>query len=500
MGKIPNIIEALESPALFGPVVGPLKSWAQWLCFLRTLYGLPFNEEDAAIFKACTGREAPAAGGYPEAYAIVGRRGGKSRVVSLIAAYEAIFGGWTDRLSPGERGWIFVIATDKMQAKICLDYCRSALKLFPDLIEREYQDEIHLTNRISIATRTASYRASRGYTTALAICDEAAFFHDENSANPISEILTSILPGLMSGGRLICISTPFGRMGLLWEMHKNFFGKESDILVWQASTQTMNPTFSDAVRQRLIARDPVSMRSEFDATFREDIEAFIPLELLTAAATREQSLPDLRNRYVAFCDPSGGRQDSMTLAICHIEGDHVLLDRIEEKKSPFDPAEVVTEFSALLKAFGIAKCTADRFGGVWVSDSFKKQGITIEMSDLSASDIYLEFQPLLSMGKVKILKSDRLLLQLQQLERRTGSGRDRVDHPAGAGSHDDLANAVAGACVFASRNRIVTLADMEKRLPIKSGHNIPRFIERASEQALEDEMADFLGGGRIVRR
>jgi hypothetical protein len=330
------------------------------------------------------------------------------------------------------------------------------------------------------------------------IADEIAFWRDENSANPAEEVINSILPGLLPGAKLIGISTPYGRMGFLYNVHKEYFGRLSDILIWQASTKTMNPTFSDVTIRRLISRDPSTFRAEFDATFREDIEAFIPLELLTACATRTLALPDLRFRYNAFCDPSGGRIDSMTLAICHIEGEKILLDRLEEFASPFDPGEVIASFSGLLKSYGIRTVTADRYGGVWVEDSFKKNGIAMETSDLPASDIYLNFQPLLSMGKVELLNDDRLLMQFQMLERRTRSGgRDLIDHPPG--THDDCANAAAGAVVFAARNKFLSLEEMSKLLPVIGPHGLPARAEDQKRRDAEEEMREFLGGNRIVK-
>jgi hypothetical protein len=488
----PTLLEAVASPLLFGSLFPDTSTWSNWLTFLRTLYGLPFGEKDAEVFKTCTAREQPKADGYEEAYCIVGRRGGKSRIASLIASFEAVLGNWAERLSPGERGWIFLVATDRSQAAICLNYIRSALALFPDLIERESMEEIHLTNRISIGVKTCSFRASRGFTTCCVIADELAFWRSEESANPAAEVLNSILPGLMEGAKLVGISTPYGKLGYLWQVHKDYFGQDSDILVWQAGTKYMNPTYSDATIRRLVARDPSVFRAEYDGTFRDEITSFLPLELITASMTRQQTMPDAKQRYTAFCDPSGGRQDSMTLVVCHSEGEKILLDRMEERTSPFDPATVVTEFSDLMKAFGIRGCTADRFGGVWVSDAFKKCGIKMEMSDLSASDLYLEFQPLLSMGRVALIENPRLLLQLQCLERRCVSGgRDKVDHAPGG--HDDLANAVAGACVEASRRRTLTPKEMELRLPVL--HPPAEDTETLMDQYMRGE-----GGNRIIKR
>jgi phage terminase large subunit-like protein len=48
---------------------------------------------------------------------VIGRRGGKSRVLALIAAYLSVFRDWTPYLSPGERAHVVVIAADRKQAQ-----------------------------------------------------------------------------------------------------------------------------------------------------------------------------------------------------------------------------------------------------------------------------------------------------------------------------------------------------------------------------------------------
>ena len=40
----PNIIQAMESPDFFQPVFKDLSTWANWMIFLKSLYGLPQNE------------------------------------------------------------------------------------------------------------------------------------------------------------------------------------------------------------------------------------------------------------------------------------------------------------------------------------------------------------------------------------------------------------------------------------------------------------------------
>jgi hypothetical protein len=71
-----NILEALDDKNLFAPHFrGP--SWASWRAFLAALFALPMGADDAAIYRAATGRHCNPATPFNEAALIVGRRGGK---------------------------------------------------------------------------------------------------------------------------------------------------------------------------------------------------------------------------------------------------------------------------------------------------------------------------------------------------------------------------------------------------------------------------------------
>ena len=71
------------------------------------------------------------------------------------------------------------------------------------------------------------------------------------------------------------------------------------------------------------------------------------------------------------------------------------------------------------------------------------------MADRTKSDIYREFLPLVTSGRLELLDDPRLIKQLLALERRVSrAGRDTIDHAFG--EQDDLANAVAGALVAAT--------------------------------------------------
>ena len=155
--------------------------------------------------------------------------------------------------------------------------------------------------------------------------------------------------------------------------------------------------------------------------------------------------------YFGFVDPSGGRQDSMTLGIAHKDEDKkVVLDVLREQKPPFQPKIVVKEFSEILKAYGIDQVESDRYAGEWVNEAFRDHEIEVKNSELTASEIYLNFLPLVANGTVELLDNKRLKAQLAGLERRTRfGGKDLITHYPGG--HDDVANAAAGALVMASK-------------------------------------------------
>ncbi len=335
----PGVIEAFLEPGWFGKAFPRPESWSKWLVFLKAVFGEALDEKELDIFKACTGLEAPREGGYREVYSICGRRSGKSRISAYIAAYTAVLGPFSGMLAPGERAWEFIIATDRQQAGVVFGYIKALLsECRPDLIGRELSDELHLTNGISIGVKTASFRAGRGYSTALIILDELAFLRNEESANPAADIIVSLLPGRMKGAKLVGISTPYSKAGYLYDIWREFYGKESKVLIWHAGTRLMNPTLDEETIQDLLERDPIVYSAELNADWREDVSSYIDEAILRACMTRQTEVPDAEHhRYRAFVDASGGKSDSMCLALGYTEGTKAVITRVEEWRAPSIP-------------------------------------------------------------------------------------------------------------------------------------------------------------------
>lgn len=451
-----TILDAIADPQLFAPWFKSAETWAAWFAFLATLFALPMTASQLATYRECTGRNEPPSSAASEAWLVIGRRGGKSFIMALVAVFLACFFDYRRYLSPGERATIMVIAADRRQARIVLRYVRALLSRIPMLsrmVEREAVESFDLVNETTIEVHSASFRSTRGYTLAAVIADEIAFWPTDDAAEPDYEVLNALRPGMATipNAMLLCASSPYARRGALWDAHRRHFGRDGDpILVWQAGTRTMNPTVRQSVIDEAMERDPASASAEFGAQFRSDIESFVSREAVQdciAVGVRERPFVS-GVAYRCFLDPAGGSgQDSMTLAIAHKEDNAAILDVVRERRPPFSPDDVVNEFAALIKSYGIRKVAGDRFGGEWCREPFRKHGIEYTLSELPKSGLYQAFLPVLNSKRADLLDHDRLFNQLVSLERRTSrGGKDSIDHPPG--QHDDLANVVAG--VFSS--------------------------------------------------
>jgi hypothetical protein len=456
-----SILRAMDHAKLFGSHFrGP--SWDAWRAFLAALFALRMSENQLAIYRVCTGRTEAPTQPFREAAMVCGRRGGKSRVLALLAVYVACFIDHAAHLAAGEVATVAVIASDRRQARTVLRYILGLLRAVPALaatIEGETAESVTLTNSVVLEVHTASYRVTRGYTLAAVLADEIAFWPTEDSANPDLEIIRAVRPGLASlpHSLLLLASSPYARRGVLWNTYRSHFGKDdASVLVWQASTERMNPTVDQAIIAEAREEDPAAASSEYDAQFRDDIAAFVSREIVHACTVPGRfEVPPMPNcKYHAFVDPSGGSADSMTLAISHAVGDAgVMLDAVREVRPLFSPEDVVTEFATLLQFYGLSRVTGDRYAGEWPRERFRVHGITYDLSEKPKREIYRDVLPMLNAGRCELLDLPRLATQFCGLERRTArGGRDSIDH--GPGGHDDVANAAAGALLLAEKPKV----------------------------------------------
>ena len=361
----PTILEALRDPALFGGMGFDKPSWDRWRVFLTALFGLPMAPEQLEIFKHHTERST--APDKPSRYAtlIVGRRGGKTRSLALIATYLAACIDHSAHLVAGERAVIACIAKDRQQARVLLGYITGFLKenpLFAGLIETEQAESVNLNNSVSIEVHTASIGAPRGRTFLAVLADECAFWVTSEGANPDTEVINAVRPGLSTipYSILLIASSPYARRGILYSNFAKYYGKDdAPVLVWRGTTPEMNSNLiGDPLIAEMVLEDYERAQAEFFAEFRSDITEFISREAIKSVLAHgvKELPPGGEVVYQAFTDVSGGSADSFTMAIGHMEPNGIAVLDVLRITTIFTN-NIIKKYSSLLKSYKINHIT-----------------------------------------------------------------------------------------------------------------------------------------------
>ncbi len=346
--KLVTMREALESDGYFGRLLAG-DSWRAWRGLLVAIVGEELTEDERGPFQSLTGRKREPLEPVEEFWAVIGRRGGKTRATAILAAYIAGCVDHRETLAPGERGALPILAASTAQASQAFNFVSGIFATAPNLkglLENETADTISLASGVDITIRPASFRTIRGITAIAAIADEIAFWRSDDSANPDTEILRALRPALATtGGLLAAISSPHAKRGELYNTFKRHYGPNGHplILVAKAPSRTMNPSLSQRVVDRAYEEDPEAASAEYGAEFRGDLAIFVNRDAIEGSVAQGVTVraPVSGHAYVGFVDPSGGSNDSMTMAVAHDENGCAVLDYVGERKPPFSPESVV---------------------------------------------------------------------------------------------------------------------------------------------------------------
>jgi len=472
----PSIIEFVTDPQLLGLSI----SLAQ-KTLLKSIYGEPLDRTELDVFRRCTGRATYPAHVFPEVTVISGAQSGKnSRVGCPLVVYESVFGGHEALIEHGEPVRIVLVAQDRAGTDIALSYVRDAFTrpLLASRVARVLASSIELTNGLIIECYPCTKSAMRGRMIPLAVMDEVAFYRLEGSVNEDREIETSIRRGQIAipAAKLIKISTPYMRSGLIYEDHKTYFGTDSpDVLIWQSSSAEMNPeriTTSQLARAARVT-DPARYRREYEAIFSEDVRAFLADAWIESAIMIGRGMlpyqPGLK--YVGAVDTSGGGDDAFTLSIVHAEGQGATRRVVQDicrgwskpRAAETNLEGAVQEIAAIVRSYGgLSTVYSDRYAARWPREAFKRYGVAVvdatvrgpdgTQTYLDRSAAYLEVEPLFAAGLIAIVDNPTLHRELRNLERRPSQGgKDRIDHPRG--QHDDYSNALCLAAAIAGQGR-----------------------------------------------
>lgn len=473
----PSIVEFVTAKRMLALRISPAQE-----TLLRWIYGLPLvNDEQREISRHCLQREGePPEGGFPDVTVLAGARSGKgSRIGAPIVCYEACFGGHEKHLGKGERATIPLVAQDQRATAIDFELVKAYFQtpLLAKMVEDVLATTIKLKNHVTIACFPCTLRSLRGWSIPVAVLDEVAFFRLEGQADSDAEIQASVRRGGVAfpDTRLVKISTPYLKSGVLYDDFKSSFGKDDpDRLVWRAPSKLMNPSLGGARLERERRLDPSRFAREFEAEFAEDVDSFLPTAWIEGAVvTGRHQLPPVEDRtYYAAIDVAGAgtskRADAFTLSIVHAEGQgasrKVVQDLLKgwrgSRTHVMDLESIVAEIAEILKPYGLRRVGGDAYGGGWCSQAFPRHGLEYVVSSLDKSQAYLACEPLFAEGRIELLDHEVLIRELKNLEKRPKpGGKITVDHPKGS-FHDDHANSLCLAAAHVARQRASIMPDL----------------------------------------
>jgi len=451
----------LSKPETFNPialiksknVIGDTLSVAQETC-LRALYGLPLDAEQHAIYERATLKSTYSAREYREACIICGRRSGKdSRLAANTAVIEALFR--EHKLATGERGYVIIVAPTRKQASVCFQYILARLENSPSMramIAGDPHDcEVDLVNGITISVLAANQRTARGFSICCCIFDEEAFFYDDaTNANPASEILKAVRPGMASfpNAKLIRISSPFAKVGNLWESWRDR-EKHPEVLTWKLDTRTMNPALDRAFLDAEERRDPESFEREYGANFYESASAFLPSDAVESCVQRGRyELPYQPGVACYAALDVAFKGDFFAFALVHRAANKVIQDFVRSWKgsrsNPVNLSQVLSEIVGTLKLYQCRKIYGDSVCSEPVRQALAAQGVTFEQATTlgaRAAPIWSTLRTLITSREMELLDDSQTIAELKRLELIvTSGGNQRVEASSG---HDDRAVVLA---------------------------------------------------------
>jgi hypothetical protein len=284
----PTIVEFATDPELLALTLSPAQE-----TLLRAIYGLELSPDQLELWQQYTGRTVYPAHPFREVTVVAGARAGKdSRIAAPIALYEALFGGHPAHLAKGERAVIPCVAADHRGTRVLYGYLHDYVvhaPLLHGMVEDVLADELRLIDRTSIVTFPSRAAAVRGWSIPAAVMDELAFWRLEGQADSDAEIQAALRRGMAGfpAPRLVKISTPYLRGGVLYDDFRRGYGQEDpDLLVWRAPSVVMNPTLAGDQLAQARRLDPARFRREFDADWTDSLVAFLADTILDVAPDR----------------------------------------------------------------------------------------------------------------------------------------------------------------------------------------------------------------------
>jgi hypothetical protein len=390
---------------------------------------------------------------HQELVLALGRRSGKSLLASIWAAYDAIFGNYEGCLRPDEPRYIVCVATNRDQAGIVYRNIRGFFNLpaLAPLVVSETSEELWLGNNVCIRVLPCSSRAVRGLAISTIILDELAHFvdseHGYQAGKMVHDALTPSLAQFRGKGKIIAISTPWGRLGIFWQLWQQAQEGLPGMAGFRYSTEDMNPTIDKAWLESQRLKNPDVFACEYEAEFLDAAAAFLPADAVRACVVRSEHTPYQQGMsYVLALDPAF-TSDSFAFVVCHEERDNserVVVDYIDRLEPPVSFVEACELAQQLSQAYGHARVVTDQYCAAPLVQALGEKGLRVALKPFDATrkqHVFASLSALIRAGRLELYPGP-VVDELLRLERVLTPSGMRVEASSG---HDDLATALAVA-------------------------------------------------------
>jgi len=479
----------------------PTKPKPMQRLILKAFYNIPMNKEEKMILLNMknAGKTTWEEGGqYTELVLIVGMKGGKTTLASLIAQIEEYelfkIGNISEYygLTPGEEVYIINVATNKDQARDTIFAKTSAsinrspyfMARSPDLTGNNYHFrdtnvfmmsghsnsaslvgkacKLVLLDELDrfVNNKTGKYSADEVYD---ALSKSTDVFNSQEHRDGKIVLISSLLhsKGFMVNQYELCktVKSMLGFWMAEWEMQpdkycgKTFLHKHLKIPIEHKDAYQKNPGKFLRDKASIIGytkgayyRMPDKIKDIFEKSHNEGYKN--PIDDERRFADWFKAKEDMR--YFMHHDPASNHC-AYAIAIGHKENDLVIIDMIhtflpKEEGGEVDMDEIVKFCQCIFQVFpSIEKITYDTWAAKSIMQTFKKAGyaeenlyVKISQHDSLKEEIYV--------GKFRCHKYDILESELTGLQQ----DGDRIDHPPGGS--DDTADAVAAICWHCTRD------------------------------------------------
>lgn len=398
-----------------------------------------------------------------------GRRAGGSLICGLWCLYAALTTP-VSNLGPGERAAVLIVSPRLLLSAQIFRYIHGACQspLIAPMVESTSSTRTGgeaiinradgLTVCVEVVAAAEKGVSTRSKTLVAACIDEAALFRDADSVVSDTEILRSINPALVNGGRIVILSTVFGESDECWKKVEEQWNQPTTVLAVKATTLTMRP--EPEMRERYerdrAIDEQAADREYLCIPFSGSASEFFAVSSVNDAITDRVQTPLARGtnwtRVGAGCDTALLR-DSSSIVIVHREEETFTIAEVlelrPERGRPLKLSEVCKAYAAVLQRHGCNTCTADHHEIEASREYLSPHNVWLQAApggNAGKIEAYLLFRKLLNEGHIRIPSNEKKLIQQLKDVRSKAmpGGFIRIISPRKAGHGD-----IMSACILA---------------------------------------------------